>query len=74
MQAALRLREALAERVLSRTGRRVSGLSVEVADGAVVLRGVARSYHVKQLAQHGAREVLPDARLLNAIVVQPTAA
>ena len=71
MQAAIGLRDALTERVHTRTGRRVSGLSVEVAGGAVVLRGVARSYHVKQLAQHGAREVLPDAKLLNAIVVQP---
>lgn len=73
MQAATGLRDALTERVQNRTGRRVSGLSVEVAGGAVVLRGVARSYHVKQLAQHGAREVLPDAKLLNAIVVQPAA-
>jgi hypothetical protein len=73
MQAAIGLRDALAERVHTRTGRRVSGLTVEVAGGAVVLRGVARSYHVKQLAQHGAREVLPDAKLLNAIVVQPAA-
>ena len=71
MQAAIGLRDALTERVQNRTGRRVSGLTVEVAGGAVVLRGVARSYHVKQLAQHGAREVLPDAKLLNAIVVQP---
>ena len=73
MQAAIRLRDALAERVLTRTGRRVAGLTVEVADGAVVLRGVARSYHVKQLAQHGARELLPDAKLHNAIIVQRAA-
>lgn len=73
MQAAIGLRDALTERVHNRTGRRVSGLTVELAGGAVVLRGVARSYHVKQLAQHGAREVLPDAKLLNAIVVQPAA-
>ena len=73
MGAAIGLREALTERVHTRTGRRVSGLTVEVAGGAVVLRGTARSYHVKQLAQHGAREVLPDAKLLNAIVVQPAA-
>ena len=73
MQAAIGLRDALAERVHHRTGRRIAGLSVELADGAVVLRGVARSYHVKQLAQHGAREVLPEAKLHNAIVVQPAA-
>ena len=37
---------------------------------AVVLRGQANCYHVKQLAQQGAREALPNARLENAIVVE----
>lgn len=73
MQATIERLKALMERVHHWTGRRVSGLSVELAGGAVVLRGVARSYHVKQLALHGAREVLPDVQLHNAIVVQPGA-
>lgn len=57
-------------RVSDRTGRRVRDLVVEVGPNRVVLRGTARSYHVKQLAQCGAHEVLPDARLENAIVVE----
>jgi hypothetical protein len=33
------------------------------------LHGVALSYHVKQLAQQGVREFLPDVQLENAIEV-----
>ena len=65
-----RLREELARRVRERTGRRVVGLVIELSAERVVLRGRARTYHVKQLAQHGVREVLPDAPLENAIVVE----
>ena len=71
MPAAISTHDALTDRVHARTGRRVTGLRVELLDGTVVLRGTARSYHVKQLAQHAAREVVPAARLCNAIVVQP---
>jgi hypothetical protein len=56
-------------RVLARTGRRVRGLAVVVKADRVVLRGWAETYHVKQLAQHGVRELLPDLPLENAIVV-----
>ena len=62
--------EVILQQVATRTGRRVRELSVEVAPGRVVLRGRTSSFHVKQLAQHGVREVLPDARLENAIVVE----
>ena len=62
--------EAVLQQVTARTGRRVQGLSVEVDGGRVVVRGRARSFHVKQLALHGVREVLPDAHLENAIVVE----
>ena len=55
------------QRVMNRTGSRVRGLEVEVGVGCVVLRGKTVSFHVKQLAQTGAREVLPDAQLKNAI-------
>jgi hypothetical protein len=50
----------------------VRNLVVEVsgAGESVVLRGRATSFHVKQLAQQGAREALPHARLENAIVVE----
>lgn len=66
------LLELVTQRVADRTGRRVRNLEVEIATGGdrVVLRGRAGSYHVKQLAQQGVREALPDARLENAIVVE----
>ncbi len=61
--------ELIAQTVSTRTGRRVRELAVEVNAGRVVIRGRASSFHVKQLAQHGAREVVPQAPLENAIVV-----
>lgn len=62
--------EIIAQRIVDRTGRRVRDLSIEVAAERVVLRGLADSFHVKQLAQAGAREALPGAILENAIVVE----
>ena len=63
------LRDDLERQVLSRTGRRVRDLAVELHPEGIVLRGVAQSYYVKQLAQHGVRDVMPHVRLENAIVV-----
>jgi hypothetical protein len=63
------LRQELESRILNRTGRRVRNLAVLVTSGRVVLQGQAASYHVKQLAQHGVREFLPNIELENAIVV-----
>ena len=54
---------------LVRTGRRVRNLRVELRPEQVVLLGRAASFHVKQLAQHGVRELLPDVRLENTIIV-----
>jgi hypothetical protein len=64
--------EIVTQRVSARTGRRVRNLVVEVSGTGegVVLHGRADSFHVKQLAQQGAREALPHARLENAIVVE----
>ncbi len=64
------LRDELARRVLDRTGRRVRNLTIELCDEGVILRGQAGSYYVKQLAQHGVRDLLPDVRLENTIVVE----
>ena len=64
------LADAIRQRVANRTARRVRDLVVEVGPGWVLLRGRASSFHVKQLAQHGARELLPTGRLQNAIVVE----
>lgn len=67
----MQLIEVVTQRVADRTGRRVKNLVVEVGGSGdrVVLRGRANSFHVKQLAQQGAREALPNAHLENAIVV-----
>lgn len=64
------LSETLAARIATRTGGRVRGLAVEVRADGVTLRGRAGSFHVKQLAQQGVREVVPLLRLENAIVVE----
>ena len=64
------LAEVIRQRVVNRTGRRVRDLTVVVGSGVVTLRGRVGSYHLKQLAQHAAREAFPDAKLENAIVVE----
>jgi hypothetical protein len=63
------LRQELESCVQTRTGRRVRNLAVEVQPGQVILHGRASSYHVKQLAQHGVRDLMPHVLLENAIVV-----
>jgi hypothetical protein len=62
-------RELLKECVQARTGGRVRGLTVEVVEEKIVLRGQTDSFHVKQLAQHGVWDLLPAAKLQNAIKV-----
>jgi hypothetical protein len=63
------LSELVLQCVATRTGRRVRDLAIEVGPDRVTLRGRTDSFHVKQLAQHGVREVVPTLRLENAIVV-----
>jgi hypothetical protein len=65
------VQEDLERHVQRRTGGRIRELTVELGPEAVVLRGRAGSYHLKQLAQHGIQELMPRARLDNAIVVEP---
>ncbi len=64
------LSELLVQRISKWTGRRVQNLSIEVGGGRVVLRGQAKSFHIKQLAQRGAQEVLANTKIVNAIVVE----
>lgn len=64
------LSELLHQRVTKWTGRRVQNLAIEIGSGRVILRGQAKSFHIKQLALRGAQEVLPNAHLENAIVVE----
>jgi hypothetical protein len=69
MAASPQLKCELEDRVLARTGRRIRNLAIELRPEGVVLRGDAASYYVKQLAQHGVRDVLPHVSLHNAITV-----
>lgn len=64
------LRQELERQVAARTGGRIRDLAIELRPGRVTLRGEAMSWHVKQLAQHGVRDILPSIELCNAIVVQ----
>ncbi len=65
----LKMRVELETRVLAKTGRRVRNLDIELLPEGVVLHGQALSFHVKQLAQQGVREMLPHVSLRNAIQV-----
>jgi hypothetical protein len=56
--------------VHTRTGRQIRKLSVELRPERVILRGRATSYYLKQLAQHGVRDLLPHVALENAITVE----
>ncbi|HWY86474.1 MAG TPA: hypothetical protein VNX28_07115 [Gemmataceae bacterium] len=64
-----RLREELEHRILALTGRRVRNLDINLSLEGVILKGEAQTFYVKQLAQQGVREVLPDVHLDNAIQV-----
>lgn len=64
-----RLHKKLESNILARTGRRIRGLDIQLLPEGIVLYGQATTYYVKQLAQHSIRELLPDVRLQNAIVV-----
>jgi hypothetical protein len=59
----------LERNVHMRTGRRIRNLRVELETERIVLRGLADSYYVKQLAQEGILDLLPEVCLLNAISV-----
>ena len=54
----LNLDQCLAQWITKRTGGRISELSIERLDGRIVIRGSARSYYVRQLAQAAVNEVL----------------
>ena len=55
--------------VQDRSHGRVRNLSIELDGEVVFLRGQAASYHTKQLAQHGALDVIADRQLINEIIV-----
>jgi osmotically-inducible protein OsmY len=57
------------ERLVARLGNRVRKLEVRFSEQGVELSGEAPNFHVKQIAQHSVWEVMPQARLTNAITV-----
>jgi hypothetical protein len=57
------------ERLQAKLGNRVRKLEVRFSEHGVELTGEAPTYHVKQIAQHSVWELMPKARLRNAIVV-----
>ncbi len=63
------LQKELESHVMTRTGRRVRGLDIELSPECVKLHGRTNEYYVKQLAQQGVRDLLPDVRLENQIEV-----
>jgi hypothetical protein len=67
------LQTALERSVHSRTARQVRHLAIEIHPERVILRGQARTYYVKQLAQHAVRDLLPDVPLANVIAVESKA-
>jgi hypothetical protein len=52
-----------------RLGSRVCDLRLTVRDGGLILRGYARTYHAKQLAQHALMEATKLRLLANEIRV-----
>lgn len=56
-------------KITLRTDRRVRDLVVVVNSAGVKLSGQTGSFHMKQLAQHSVREVLPTTPIENAIQV-----
>lgn len=56
-------------RVRARSYGRIRRLHVALRDGRVVLRGRSETYYAKQLAQQGARELVPEGRIYNEIEV-----
>lgn len=64
------LTDRLERAVETRTHHRIVGLTIDVEEQRIVLRGRAGSFHVKQLAICGVRDVLPNVPLRNEIVVE----
>jgi len=60
----------LEHQIQARTGRRVRNLAVELDEERIILRGHVSSYYLKQLAQHGLHDLLPQISVTNDIVVE----
>ena len=67
------LTSTIKHRIHSRTHGRVWNLHVEFNGQVVVLRGRTATYYTKQLAQHGALEILNGQPVVNDIEVRKVA-
>lgn len=69
MAVSIPMQSEIERHICARTGRRIRNLSIDFGAERIVLHGLAPSYYVKQLAQSGVRDLLPDVRLENTIIV-----
>jgi hypothetical protein len=67
------LSSTIKHRIHSRTHGRIWNLHVEFAEQSVVLHGRTSTYYTKQLAQHGAQEIVGSHAILNQIEVRKVA-
>jgi hypothetical protein len=58
----LTLADRVARRIREMTSGRISDLAVEEVRGDVIVRGVVKSHHLRQLALHGALELIESDR------------
>jgi hypothetical protein len=65
--------ELLKSRILARTGARIQNLAIQFSPDGVILLGETFSFYVKQLAQHGLLEDLPEVHVHNCINVSEPA-
>jgi hypothetical protein len=63
----------LESRLSERVPGRVQHLRILRMDGRLVVEGIVRSFHVKQLISHAAMELAPDEEWVNAITVEQPA-
>jgi hypothetical protein len=61
--------DALENRLQARLSGRIRGLRILLRDSGIVLRGVAQTYHAKQIAQHAIMAETTVAILANEIEV-----
>jgi hypothetical protein len=61
--------EQIESRVRQTTHDQIRGLSIEEIHGQVIIRGHVSTYHAKQLALHGALELLSGDHLRDEIAV-----
>jgi len=65
--------ELLRSRILARTGARIQNLAIQFSPEGVILLGETFSFYIKQLAQHGLLDDLPEVPVHNCINVSEPA-